>query len=69
MSEEQFNKKINDDIYYCIEKMGAYEIYDVLRTEYSFEKIITLYKLIKHKIETLDDETRNYCNCEKVGEQ
>ena len=68
MSEEQFNKKINDDVYYCIEKMGAYEIYDVLRTECSFEKMITLYKLIKHKMETLEDEIRNYCNCEKVGE-
>lgn len=68
MSEEQFNKKVNEDTWYCIEKMGAYEIYDVLRTECSFEKMITLYKLIKHKMETLDDETRNYCNCEKVGE-
>lgn len=65
----QVNKKINDDVYYCIEKMGAYEIYDVLRTECSFEKMITLYKLIKHKMETLEDETRNYCNCEKVGEE
>lgn len=68
MSEEQFDKKINDGNWYRIEKMGAYEIYDVLKTECSFEKMIILYKLIKHKMETLEDETRNYCNCEKVGD-
>lgn len=65
MSEEQFDKKINDGNWYRIEKMGAYEIYDVLKTECSFEKMIILYKLIKHKMETLEDETRNYCECEK----
>lgn len=68
MKEEQFDKKNNDDVYYCIEKMGAYELYDILCEKCSFEKMIILYKLIKHKMETLEDETRNYCNCEKVGE-
>ena len=68
MSEEQFDKKFNEDKWYRIKKMGAYEIYDVLQTECSFEKMITIYKLIKHKMETLNDEPRNYCDCEKVGE-
>lgn len=68
MSEEQFNKNINDDNYYCIDKMGAYELYDILCEKCSFEKMIMLYKLIKHKMETLEDETRNYCNCEKVDD-
>ena len=68
MSEEQFDKKINDGNWYRIEKMGAYEIYDVLKTECSFEKMIILYKLIKHKMETLEDEAINYCNCEKAGD-
>ncbi len=68
MSEEQFDKKINDGNWYRIEKMCAYEIYDVLKTECSFETMIMLYKLIKHKMETLEDETRNYCDCEKVGD-
>lgn len=69
MSEEQFDTKINNDVYYCIEKTGAYELYDILCERCSFEKMIILYKLIKHKMETLEDETRNYCNCEKVGDE
>lgn len=65
MSEEEFSL---DDTWYCIEKMGAYEIYDVLRTKCSFEKMIILYKLIKNKMETLEDEPRNYCNREKASD-
>ena len=68
MSEEQFDKKINDGVYYCIEKTDAYELYDILCERCSFEKMIILYKLIRHKMETLDDEPRNCCKCEKVGD-
>jgi len=64
--EEQFERKNNDETWYCIEKMGAYELYDALCERCNFGKMILLYKLIKHKMETLEDETRNYCNCEKV---
>lgn len=64
--EEQFETKNNNETWYCIEKMGAYELYSVLCERCNFEKMITLYKLIKHKMETLEDETVNYCNCEKV---
>lgn len=64
--EEQFERKNNDELWYCIEKMGAYELYSVLCERCNFGKMIILYKLIKHKMETLEDEPRNYCNCEKV---
>lgn len=66
MSEEQFEK---EGTWYCIENMGAYEIYDVLCKKCSFEKMIILYKLIKHKMEYLDDEVRNYCNEERKSNE
>ena len=47
--EEQFETKNNNETWYCIEKMGAYELYSVLCERCNFEKMITLYKLIKHK--------------------
>lgn len=46
---------------YKISTMNIYKLYDALCYELNFEKMITLYKLLKHKIETLEDEPRNYC--------
>lgn len=57
---------------YQIGNMNIYKLYDALCYELCFESMITLYKLIKNKIETLEDEPRNYCmeedkNMERVG--
>lgn len=55
--------------YYRVSQMNGYDLYDILCEELKFNDMIILYKLIKHKMETLEDETRNYCNCEKVGDE
>lgn len=53
--------------WYQISGMNIYKLYDILCNELSFEKMIILYGLIKNKMETLQDEPRNY-KCEEVGE-
>lgn len=47
--------------WYCLQDMNADNIYNALCTELKFWTMIEVYRLIKHKIETLEDETRNYC--------
>lgn len=44
---------------YAISMMKPVDLYDVLCNELSFDKMIELYKLIKHKMEFLADEPRN----------
>lgn len=63
MEEEQINYKRHN--YYEISEMNAYELYDKLIGECSFNTIILLYKLIKHKMEYLDDEPVEFCNMKK----
>ena len=67
--EEQFEEKNNNETWYCIEKMGAYELYNALCEKCNFGKMILLYKLIKYKMEFLEDETRNYCNGERENNE
>lgn len=55
----------NEPNYYAISKMSAYSIYDKLIGECSFHTVIQLYKLLKHKIEYLEDEVVNYCDMEE----
>ena len=60
MKEENF---VKDGTWYAIECMGAYEVYDVLCEKCSFDKMIKLYKLIKHKMEFVEDEPRLTVSC------
>lgn len=47
--------------YYCKpNEMNVHDLYSSLSKELSFDKMITLYILIKHKIEFLDDEAYMY---------
>lgn len=44
---------------YAISVMKPVDLYDALCKELSFNKMVELYKLIKHKMEFLTDEPRN----------
>ena len=54
-----------DKLYYVVSEMSADALYEVLCKELSFNKMIKLYKLIKHKIEFLDDKPRMELGCLK----
>lgn len=53
----------SDKTYYEVSTMTAYELYEVLCNKMSFGRMIELYKLIKHKIEYLNDEPRMEKKC------
>lgn len=53
----------NDKTYYEVSTMNAYDLYEVLCEEMSFGRMIELYKLIKHKMEYLNDEPRMEIAC------
>ena len=48
---------------YVISMMNGYDLYEILCKELSFNEMITLYKLIKHKMEFLNDEPRMEFAC------
>ena len=48
--------------YYEVSTMAARDLYDVLCKELSFNKMIELYKLIKHKTEFLGDKPIGFMN-------
>lgn len=48
---------------YIISMMKPVDLYDVLCRQLSFDKMIELYKLIKHKIEFLEDKPINEASC------
>jgi len=53
---------------YVVSMMTSGDLYDVLCEQLSFNTMIRLYKLIKHKMEVLDDEPRNELTCCKYEE-
>lgn len=65
MIEKEGKKYIEiDKNAYVVSMMDADDLYEVLCKELSFNKMIELYKLIKHKMEFLDDKPRmtiGYC--------
>lgn len=64
MIEKEGKKYIEvDKNAYVISLMGANDLYETLCKELSFDKMIKLYKLIKHKMEFLDDEPRMEIAC------
>ena len=54
-----------DKTAYAVSLMSADDLYEVLCKELSFNKMIELYKLIKHKMEFLDDKPRMELSCLK----
>lgn len=66
MIEKEGKKYIEiDKTAYAVSLMSADDLYEVLCKELSFNKMIELYKLIKHKIEFLDDKPRMELGCLK----
>ena len=52
------NKKIVD-----LNAINIDDLYDMLCTELSFNEVIKLYKLLKYKIENLDDKPKETIYC------
>ena len=64
MIEKEGKKYIEiDKTVYAVSLMSADDLYEVLCKELSFNKMIELYKLIKHKMEFLYDKPRTKINC------
>ena len=64
MIEKDSKKYIEiDKNAYVVSNMSADDLYEILCKELSFNKMIELYKLIKHKMEFLNDEPRTEIGC------
>lgn len=64
MLEKEGKKYIEiDKNAYVVSIMSAYDLYEVLCKELNFNKMIELYKLIKHKMDFLNDEPKNEKCC------
>ena len=69
MIEKESKKYIEvDKNAYVVSMMTSRDLYDVLCEQLSFNTMIRLYKLLKHKMEALDDEPRNELTCCKYEE-
>ena len=62
MSNKEIEYVTVPPLSYTISTMNIYKLYDVLCYELSFEKMIILYGLLKHKMEYLEDEPVYYCS-------
>ena len=49
---------------YIISEMSPYYLYIALCSELSFSNMVELYKLIKYKIESLEDYLYQECCCQ-----
>lgn len=58
----------DEDIFINQKEISAIDLYEVLCDNFTFYKMIELYKLIKHKMEFLDDEPRMNLSCCEEGE-
>ena len=47
---------VNNDYYVDLRNVTARELYDLICSEMSFNKVIELYRLINYKLNNLDDE-------------
>ena len=57
-----------DKTAYVVSMMTSIELYEILCRELSFNGMIELYKLIKHKMEFLDDKPRMELGCLKESD-
>ena len=57
-----------DKTAYVVSMMPAIELYEILCRELCFNEMIELYKLIKHKMEFLDDKPRMELGCLKESD-